>query len=432
MDFRFSILWFRLHRVIGALWFLPAAFSVLAILTVAAAIFSARILPDELPFTIDREGIQSVLTILGSSMLTVAVFSLSTLVGAVSRASGNTTPRAVTLIVEDRTAQTSISIFIGAFLFSVVAIVGLSAGVYTDAGRLLLFGVSILVIIAVVVALLRWIARISAIGRTTETVHLVEKAAHQTLKAFAEQPNLGCHRRTGEPGAGMSIAAQDTGFVQHIDTERLNRLAKEHDCSVDVVAMPGDWIAAGAPLVVVSKRLEEEAAESFAGTYTLGRDRTFDLDPRYGMVVLGEVASKALSPGINDAGTAIEAISAQTRVLLAGRDALSSDDGDPPNDRVTVPELDAGGLVADAFRAVGRDAAGMVEVVLFIANCLNELAREPAYSEAARAMLAELAARAEATLDFEPDREAVRAAVSPTVDLPISGHDSGANSQLRG
>lgn len=412
MDFRFSVLWFRLHRLIGGLWFLPAAFSVLAILTVVAAIFSARILPDDLPFTIDREGIQSILTILGSSMLTVAVFSLSTLVGAVSRASGNTTPRAVTLIVEDRTAQTSISIFIGAFLFSVVAIVGLSAGIYSDAGRLLLFGVSILVILAVVVALIRWIGRISAIGRTTETVHLVEKAARQTLQAFAELPNLGCRCREGEPGAGMSIAARDTGFVQHIDTEKLNRLAKEHDGTVDVVAMPGDWIAAGAPLVVVSKHLDDEAADAFGKAYTIGRDRTFDLDPRYGMVVLGEIASKALSPGINDAGTAIEAISAQTRVLLAGRAALDGQEGDAPNDRVTVPGLDIDGLVSDAFRAVGRDAAGMVEVVLFIITCLKELAREPAYREAAHAMIEELVARADETLSFAADREAVHDAVA--------------------
>lgn len=412
MHFRLSIFWFHFHRITGALWFLPAAFSLLAVTTVVAAIVSAPILPDELPFTVDREGIQSVLTILGSSMLTVAVFSLSTLVGAVSRASSNTTPRAVTLIVEDRTAQTSISIFIGAFLFSVVAIVGLSAGVYTDGGRLLLFGVSILVILAVVLALFRWIARISAIGRTTETVHLVEKAARQTLKAFAAQPNLGCHRRDGAPGAGMSIGANDTGFVQHVDTERLNRIAKEHDSTVDIVAMPGDWIAAGAPLLVVSKHLDDEVAESFAKAYTIGRDRTFDLDPHYGMVVLGEVASKALSPGINDAGTAIEAISAQTRVLLAGREALRGHDDDPPNDRVTAPALDGERLVADAFRAVGRNAAGMVEVVVFIITCLKELAREPVYREAANAMLDELAARAEATLTFEPDRQVVREAIA--------------------
>lgn len=412
MDFRFSIVWFRLRRLVGGLWFLPAAFSLVAVVTVAVAYWSARILPDELPFTVDREGLQGILTILGSSMLTVAVFSLSTLVGAVSRASDNTTPRAVPLIVEDRTAQTSISIFVGAFLFAVVAIIGLSAGVYSDAGRLILFAVTVLIVLTVVVALIRWIARISAMGRTTETVRQVEQAARQTLSAFAKSPDLGCRRRVGPPRAGTEVVAGDSGFVQHIDTERLQALANERECELDLVAMPGAWVATGMTLAIVTGDLTADDAEVFAKAFVIGRDRTFDLDPRYSMAVLAEIATKALSPGINDTGTAIEALSAQTRVLLAGSDALRVRDDDPPNERVTAPPLTVSDLVVDAFRAVGREGAGKLEVVLFVVQCLQALAREPVYAKAAAGMLEEVTMRADAALSFEADRQAVRAAVS--------------------
>ena len=84
--------------------------------------------------------------------------------------------------------------------------------------------------------------------------------------------------------------------------------------------MPGAFVAVGDPLVLAGKMLDEDDAASAAKAFTIDDDRTFGLDPRYGLIVLAEIAMKALSPGINDTGTAIEAISAQTRVLPPSED----------------------------------------------------------------------------------------------------------------
>nr|MBA3446481.1 DUF2254 domain-containing protein [Pseudaminobacter sp.] len=130
---------FYLRRLLNRMWFLPAVFSAVALLTIVVAFYLARWAPDELPFTISQEAIQSILAILATSLLTVSVFALSTLVAALTSASASSSPRAVSLIVADRAAQTSISVFIGAFLFSILAIIGLSAGIYSSAGRMLLF-----------------------------------------------------------------------------------------------------------------------------------------------------------------------------------------------------------------------------------------------------------------------------------------------------
>lgn len=44
--------------------------------------------------------------------------------------------------------------------------------------------------------------------------------------------------------------------------------------------------------------------------------RSFEADPSYGFFVLAEIASRALSPAVNDHGTAIKIITSITRLLL--------------------------------------------------------------------------------------------------------------------
>src|SRR5690606_18183982 len=148
----------------------------MAVLTIVVAFGLARLAPEKLPFTLSSRAVESILTVLASSLLTVAVFALSTIVTALSSASSSTTPRAVPLISTDRSAQTSISVFIGGFLFSIVGIIGLSAGIYSEAGRLLLFVVTLGVVALVVGALIRWIGQISAIGRVAETIERAGEA----------------------------------------------------------------------------------------------------------------------------------------------------------------------------------------------------------------------------------------------------------------
>jgi len=43
---------FQVRRLLNTMWFLPAAFSMLAVLTIAIAFYMARWAPEELPFTI--------------------------------------------------------------------------------------------------------------------------------------------------------------------------------------------------------------------------------------------------------------------------------------------------------------------------------------------------------------------------------------------
>ncbi len=97
------------------LWVRATLIGGLGILAALLAAVVEPYIPWELPGQIGVESVESLLTILASSMLTVTTFSLTTMVSAYSSATNNITPRATRLLIEDRSTQTVLSTFVGSF-----------------------------------------------------------------------------------------------------------------------------------------------------------------------------------------------------------------------------------------------------------------------------------------------------------------------------
>jgi uncharacterized membrane protein len=217
---------------------------------------------------------------------------------------------------------------------------------------------------------------------------------------------LGCQALEGE-AKGDPVLSPKIGYVQHIDLGQLQELAEEHHLVVTVTARPGAYAAPDRPLLMVEGTTDEALAENLAGAFVVGKARTFDSDPRFGLIVLSEIASKALSPGINDPGTAIGVVSTLVRVLAE----RPEDEGELKYDRVLVAPLDPNDLMADAFRPIARDGAGSIEVMLRLIVGLKTLARcRPELEVAAKGMISDAVERGLAAMGAKSDKAALKAA----------------------
>ena len=402
-----TVLTFYLRQLLNRIWFLPAVFSAAAMLTIVIAFYIARWAPQDLPLTISEDAIQSVLQILATSLLTVSVFSLSTLVSALSAASAATSPRAIPLIVGDRAAQTSISVFIGAFLFSILAILGLSAGIYSSAGRMLLFSVTLGIVVVVIAALLRWIAHISDIGRVAYAINRVENATSNALAELCKHPLFDGRPLDGE-AQGEPVHAEEIGYVQHFDAARLQELAEAEDLNIVITARPGTYVSAARPLMFIRGAVDKDLSSKLAGAFVVGRKRRFESDPRFGLVVLGEIADHALSAAVNDPGTAIEVIGTVARLLSGWQLEAGTEKGEVKHDRLRVAALAPNDLLEDAFRPVVRDGAGMIEVVLSLLSSLQAISQaNPLFHTACIEMTQDAVERARQSLEASVDLRAL-------------------------
>lgn len=326
------------------------------------------------------------------------------MVSAFSAASGATTPRAVPLIAGDLRAQTSISVFIGAFLYSIVGIIGLSAGLYSDAGRLFLFVVTLGVLVLVVTSLIRWIGHISVIGRVGHTIGVVETETRRALTAMSEHPLFDCRKLEGE-AKGEPICVKTPGYVQHCDANALQRLAEKHDLTVSVLGRPGTYATPVRPLMMVEGVFDDDLSEAMMDCFVLGERRAYDSDPRFGFIVLGEIADKAMSASINDPGTVMVVIDTVTRLLLEWEDENKSGE----NDRVLIAPLLPREVLVDFYRPLARDGAHIIEVVSRMLKSLETVAAcKPTFREAARELARDAIARAEPAMTAQSDLAELR------------------------
>jgi uncharacterized membrane protein len=118
-------------------------------------------------------------------------------------------------------------------------------------------------------------------------------------------------------------------------------------------------------------QLTTACAADLRSRVTVGRERTHDQDPLYGLRLLGEIAAKALSPGVNDIGLAREVI-AHTVILLA--EWIDDEPHAPAGDTgVFVKPVADRDVVGEALGPVAREGAGNLELQIELQTALFAL-----------------------------------------------------------
>ncbi len=388
------------------MWPKVSAFALFGIASAFLAVMLRERIPDDIAYTVSSHTVETILNILASSMLAVTTFSLTVMVSAYSSATTSVTPRATQLVIQDHTAQNVLATFLGTFVFSLVGIIALNAEVYHDKGRVVLFITTLLVTAVMVIALIRWIDKLTTIGRVKETTKLVQAAAAKALKARAEAPCLGCNRLQEDIVSQnrVGIIAGCYGYVQFIDTDDLSKVADELDCDMHVVSMPGAFVTPRTPLLTVGRSVDDDTAKKIRAEFTIDDERAFEQDPRFGICVLAEIAQRALPPTINDSGTVMDVLGRLVAVL--------SEYAEPETEtvkckRIWVPPLMVGDLFNDAFDAISRDSANLMQIQVRLQKCLWHLheLEDPDFKKYAiqYSRLAIMRSDASCLLDFEKE-----------------------------
>lgn len=407
---------FFISRIKERLWIKPL---ILCVLSIGGA-FLAKLADDTglsgvFP-KVNTDSVESLLTIMASSMLVIATFAVGSMVAAYASASSAATPRSIPLVIADDVTQNALSAFIGAFIFSLVSLVAVQNGMFDSAGMFAIFALTLLVFAIVIVTFVRWVDRIARLGRVVNTIGQVERATARALDRRRHAPTL-CAlpvTRFHSEGPGVAVYSSSVGYVQNIDVETLQSCAEEFDCQVLVTALPGTFVSTTRPLLRIAGRASI-APEDFAAAFEIGKNRTFEDDPRFGLLALSEIAGKALSPGINDPGTAIDVINTMVRLFTLWQSPVDAENVQQRScDRVFVPELVTDDMFEDAFTAIARDGAGLFEVSVILQKALGALAElnDSAMIDAAKKHSRMALERSEKAMSHQSDIDAVRQAAA--------------------
>lgn len=414
---------FLLQRVWRRSWVRCALFSLFALLAVLSSTLLGPLIPQDVALKLGSDSIGSLLNILASSMLTVAIFSASTMVASFAAVASSATPRASQLLIEDSTIQNTLAVFIGAFLYSVIALVGLHAHVYGDGGRLVLFVFTLVILLLVVIVLLRWIDYLSVMGRLGETIRRVEAATTKAMDQRAKKPYLGGRPQQPDERGTHGVAAPTTGFVQHVSLDLLQARAETLGADLHLHVLPGAFVEPTTAIVSTDSPLDDASRKAITDAVLIGPTRTFDHDPRFGLVVMGEIASRALSASVNDPGSALDVLATGVKTLHHWAKPRQQRD-EPAAEvlfaRVSVPPVHEAGMVDDLFMPFARYGASSVEVGVALQRALGSVMRfgHPPFDAAAKRMSHYALVRADHAALCAPDLntlcEAARIATAHT------------------
>ncbi|MCE8524202.1 DUF2254 domain-containing protein [Ruegeria pomeroyi] len=381
----------------------------LSLLSVPLAALLGDLIPPGLADRIGAAAVDPILATLATSMLAVTTFSLTVMTGAHRAAWSQWGPRTHVILKDDTATHSILAVFVGAYLFSMSGMVLRRTPIFGEQESVALFAMTMLVIALIVVSIIRWIAHLEELGSFGETLAQVERRAAVSLQALAKTPCYGAHALTEEtelPEDGQVLRAPQPGYVQQIFVEMLQELAQRAETRVYVTVYVGDYVQEGQELArFACSDLDAEVAGEACRAFAIEGARTFVQDPLFGLSVLGDMACRALSPGINDPSTAITVIDRlSSLVLLANGE---QNDKSPACDRVWLRPLPPDALFAETFDRIARDGATNIEVQLALQRALAAIGMrsEGELEQAARRSAARSMARGLAGLSAAEDRD---------------------------
>lgn len=297
------------ERLRTSLFFIPSLF-ILAALGLAwgtstVDAHSQRLL-SEIPLLLTTEvgSARAVLSTVAGATLTVAGIVFSVIVVAVQLTSSQFSPRALRNFLRDRFQQWVIGIIVGTFTFSLLLLAVLDG---SEPQPFKSLSVTVSAGLGVVTAL----AIVAFIDRS---IHILQVG--EIMRRIADETSRLAQRQRGDHRAAEPAELPDTapttysserrGWVQRINENAILRaLPPGAVARFDV--RPGDFVTTGDPLLTVwAERTPPRRRLSRA--FGIGRVRTMQQDASYGLTQLVDIALRALSPGVNDPTTAIEAL----------------------------------------------------------------------------------------------------------------------------
>jgi uncharacterized membrane protein len=304
--------WFRRYRVrnylSGSVWLFPVLGSLAALGTVR--LLHRIELSAGWLSSVDPETARVVLGTMASALFTAIVFICSALLLAVQLASAQLTPRIIGIVFRDPIAKLSLTILAFTFTFTLAALIRINSVVPLLTTQIAAY--NCLLSIGVFFYLIDHLGRAL---RPSGALRVVAKLGRAVIASV--YPHRLADSRDGtntndsqvldeEPRA--TIPSSEDGVVLAFDLKGLTALAQRADCVIEMVPQVGDHLAKADPLFRVCRGNATELVEALLASIAVGQERTLEQDPTFPFRIMVDIASKALSPAINDPTTAVLAL----------------------------------------------------------------------------------------------------------------------------
>ncbi len=412
---------FRLfQRVLDSIAFYPTLIAALFALLAAAVLgfettALATSLRDSLPAGLsDPENGREILGTLITSIVSLTVFSFSMVMVVLNGAAARLTPRVLPGLISDTRNRVILGIYLGCLLYFLLLLSTVTA---EDPASLPSVGL-LLALLLGGFCLAMFVVFIRSVSQSIQVDWILSQL-------FAEaQANLEkrIHRLADvtaipDDSDWWCLAASRPGYLRAVNEKRLGELLHRRGLQAVIQVEPGFFLVQGHPLIKFSARLENREQAEATDCFDFHNEEFAGKNGSYGMRQMTEIAVKAISPSINDPGTAARAANLLGVLLrrlggVAPIDAGCFDDGKP---RLFYPQLSMQRMLELVIAPIRVYASHDPVVIIALLQCLKNALHDSPSPEQIEAIHDEIRAvrdQADAEVKNWRDRRAVNDALA--------------------
>lgn len=412
---------FRLyHRVTGSIAFYPTLIALgLGILCIVSIVLEMTWLQSykenlDLGLVKNAENARLILGTLVAGVISLMVFSFSMVMVVLNSAASSLSPRVIPGLISSRSHQVVLGVYLGTIINSLMLISTIQEGDDINVPSLGIFfalglGIVCLCLFVYFIRSISLSIQVDFIlGRVYKQtlVQLQQRRERQELHPAADWPN---------ESACVTICARRSGYFKALNTSAALALLEEQDARMTVQVHYGFFVMPGHPLIRLDQPMDERCVEQLLDCFDFYVEEYAHRHFFFGYKQIIEIAVRALSPGINDPGTAIKAIDMMA-ALFAERMNLPDHDVAPEQGkpRIYFRELDLHHMLQMAFGPLRSYGRSDLQVLLTLLQACKNLLYCAPDIESERVLLRHAKAiveQAEGSLEGALDRAAVAEAV---------------------
>ena len=290
----------------SSLWVMPTISIIVALVIVAQLTRYENSIGSH--SSISADNMRMIMSTIAGSTFTLVVLVSSAVLLAIQLASAQLTPRIIAMVYRNPYQKLAFSVFVFTFTFSAALLVRIEDSAPLIASYVAAYG--FLLCLALFILFIDNVGKMLRPSSAVRGVALfgrsVIRAAYPEMLKEGSVPPVAIKEITSKES--RTVLSTIDGAVLAFNMRGLVNQGQRHNCVIEFVPEVGQFVAEGDALFKIYQGGEGLSDTILRNSVAKGDERTPEQDPLFAFRILVDIASKALSPAINDPTTAVLAI----------------------------------------------------------------------------------------------------------------------------
>ncbi|SKB61946.1 Uncharacterized membrane protein [Salegentibacter holothuriorum] len=321
MKYFFNRIYILLTNLQSKIAFYPSVLAFFGFLIAFTLIYfenqgASKYLLEHIPMLVVNNGdtALSILTVCITGLISMMVFSFSMVMVLLNQAASNYSPRLLPGLISDKNHQ----FILGTYLATIIYCIFVAVSIQPEGGSYQTPGFSVLVgIILTVFCIGAFIYFIHNISQSIQINNILDNtfSTAKTRLKFLLKNEKTKQESFPETDNWYEYHSEKSGYFQNLSEDNLLDICKKEETKIEILPVKGIFILNGIPLFKSKKELDEATVKKVLSNFSLARGELVNTNYVLAFKQITEVILKAMSPGINDPGTALNAIDYLTELF---------------------------------------------------------------------------------------------------------------------